>query len=129
MTTLDPVPGIADQENQPELPLEYGPPVVRPPADTRLDQLAAEYASLKPLADEYKARLKTIVDGIKSELVQLHPNQSEILLIGTTTPLPLRVQAVTKWQLDTKALKAENPGLYVAYARRATSWELRQVEA
>lgn len=127
MTTLDPSPGITDQD-QPELPLEYGPPVVRPPADTRLDQLAAEYASLKPLADEYAARLKTIIDGIKSELVTLHPDQREIMLVGTTVAEPLRLEAVTSWRLDTKTFKGAQPELYVQYARQSTSWRLSQMK-
>lgn len=103
-------------------------PVVRPDPDTRLDQLAAEYASLKPLADEYVARLKTIIDGIKAELVALYPEQSEIVLVGSTVPLPLRLEAVTQWRLDTKTLKKDKPEIYVRFAKQSTSWRLCQVK-
>ena len=109
-------------------PAVFTAPVVRPDPDTRLDQLAAEYAALKPLADEYLARLEGIKTSIKSELVQLHPGESEIVLVGSTVPLPLRVKAVTKWSLDTKRLKAEKPDIYVRFAKQSTSWELRQVK-
>lgn len=103
-------------------------PVVRPEPDTRLDQLAAEYAALKPLADEYRARLETIVSGIKTELAQLHPGETEVLLVGSTVPTPLRLQAVTQWRLDTKKLKAEQPNIYVRFAKQSTSWRLDQVK-
>jgi hypothetical protein len=103
-------------------------PVVRPDPDTRLDQLAAEYAALKPLADEYAARLKTIIDGIKAELVQLHPDQREIVLVGSTVSTPLRLEAVSCWRLDTQTLKAEQPGIYVRFAKQSTSWRLSQVK-
>jgi hypothetical protein len=102
------------------------PPVVRPAPDTRLDQLAAEYASIKPLADEYTARLKTITDGIKTELVALHPDREEILLVGSTVPLPLRLEAVSSWRLDSKTLKKEKPEVWVRFARQSTSWRLSQ---
>jgi hypothetical protein len=104
------------------------PPVVRPEPDTRLDQLVAEYHSLKPLADEYRTRLETIKSGIKAELHGLHPDREEILLIGSTVPDPLRLQAVSKWTLDTKTLKKERPELWVRFAKQSTSWELRQVK-
>ena len=102
------------------------PPVVRPEPDTRLDQLVAEYHSLKPLADEYKARLETIINGIKTELVALHPDREEILLVGSTVPMPLRLEAVSSWRLDTKTLKKEKPEVWVRFARQSTSWRLSQ---
>jgi hypothetical protein len=107
---------------------EFSPPVVRPDSDTRLDQLVAEYELTKPLADEYTAKLKGIVDGIKAELVERHPEQREIVLVGTTATNPLRLEAVQRWQLDTKKLKSERPELYVSYAYQATSWRLCQMK-
>lgn len=104
-----------------------GPTVVRPDTDTRLDQLAAEYAALKPLTDEYAARLKAITDGIKAELTALHPDQSEILLIGSTVDTPLRLEAITNWRLDSTKLKSDNPNLWVRYAKQSTSWRLSRV--
>ena len=124
--TTPPVPDLTASGLQLSVPPSA--PVVRPEPDTRLDQLAAEYAALKPLADEYAARLKTITDGIKSELAQLHPGETEILLVGSTTPTPLRMLAVTQWRLDTKRLKSEQPNIYVRFAKQSTSWQLRQVE-
>lgn len=124
MTTPD-----ATAETPPPDPAQdYLPPVVRPDADTRLDQLVAEYHSLKPLADEYAERLETIKTGIKAELRGLHPDRTEILLIGSTTGDPLRLEAVTKWGLDTRKLKETEPETYARFARQSTSWYLRQVK-
>lgn len=99
--------------------------VVKPEPDSRLDQLAAEYAALEPLAKQYAARLKEITDGIKSELATAAPGQTEMLLTSSYLAKPLQLQAVTKWTLDTKALKATDPETYVRWAKRSTSWTLR----
>lgn len=134
MTTTDPAPELTPGERELlDLMVEAAnrpasPPVVRPDPDTRLDQLAAEYASLKPLADEYAARLKTIIDGIKAELVALHPDQSEITLIGSTVPDALRLEAVTSWRLDSKTFKKDKPEIWVRYAKQSTSWRLSQMK-
>ena len=115
MTAADPVPLLTA-------------PVVRPEPDTRLDQLLAEYAALKPQADEYAARLKTVSDGIKAELVERHPDQREILAAGSAGTTPLRLEAVVQWRLDTTKLKAARPEIYAAYARQSTSWRLSQLK-
>ena len=121
-------PDATAEAPEPDLAQDYLPPVVRPEADTRLDQLVAEYHSLKPLVDDYVDRLETIKTGIKSELRTLHPDRTEILLIGSTIGDPLRLEAVSKWGLDTKTLKAAEPAIYARFARQSTSWYLRQVK-
>ena len=99
-------------------------PVVRPEPDTRLDQLLAEYATVKPLADEYAARLKAVTDGIKAELIERHPGEREILAVGPAGTSPLRLEAIEQWRLDTKGLKKDKPEIYVRFARKLTSWRL-----
>lgn len=101
--------------------------VVRPETDSRLDQLAAEYAALEPLAKQYAARLKEITDGIKAELATAAPGETEVLLASTYLAKPLQLQAVESWRLDSKALKAAQPQTWVTYAKKSTSWRLAPV--
>lgn len=118
-------PASTPHEVKPANPTLGTATVVKPQPDSRLDQLAAEYAALKPLADEYAARLKAITDGLKRELTTAAPGQTEVLLTSSYLVAPLQLQAVTKWALDTKALKAKDPETYVRWARQSTSWTLR----
>lgn len=108
--------------------LDSLPPVVRPDPETRLDQLLAEYATVKPLADKYAAQIKAITDGIKSELTTLHPERTEIMVVGDALANPLRLEAVQQWRIDTPRLKAEKPELYVRFAKQSTTWRLSQVK-
>lgn len=108
----------------PDLPPPPVIPMIQPEPDSRLEQLAAEYWALKPLADEYAERLETIKNGLKAEMAAAAPGQSEVLLSCQYLPSPLRLTARSSWRLDTKALKSEAPELYVKYARRSTSWRL-----
>jgi hypothetical protein len=94
----------------------------------RLQQLAAEYAVVKPTADEWKARLESIVGAIKLELTQAAPGATRVDLRSAALERPLRLQAKTQWRLDMKKLKAEAPEVYVRYAVQSTFWELRTVQ-
>jgi hypothetical protein len=100
--------------------------IVKSQPETRLDALAAEYAQLKPLADATNARLKEITDGIKAELAVAAPGKTSVDFVSPMLDRPLRMTAKTSWRLDSKRLKAEDPGTYVKYAVQSTSWELRQ---
>lgn len=100
------------------------------PPDSRLEQLLATYADLKPQADEIAERLKTVTDGIKAELIAASPDGTR--RINVTHPVlavPLRLSYVESWRLDTKRLKTEHPAVYVAYATKGGKWELRGVSA
>jgi hypothetical protein len=111
-----------------QIPTQASPPAVTPTIspepDTRLDQLAAEYAALKPLADEYAARLESIKDGIKAELAAAAPGATKVLLACIYLEKPLQLVARTSWRVDMKKLKAEQPETYVRYAVQSTSWSL-----
>lgn len=112
----------------PELPPPPAPvPVISPAAGSKLEQLAAEYAIAHPAAAAAKKRLDDIVTAIKVELTNAAPGQRTVDFTSDELPKPLRLNAVTSWQLDTKKLKADDPALYVRYARQSTKWELRQV--
>jgi hypothetical protein len=100
-------------------------PAVRPEPGSRLDDLLAVYAELKPQADEIAARLKTVTDAIKAELMTAAPGAQRVDVAHAALAQPLRLSYVETWTLDTKRLKAENAALYVAYARKGGSWQLR----
>lgn len=99
---------------------------VAPEPDSRLDQLAAEYAALKPLADEYATRLKEITDGIKVELANAAPGAEKVLLHSSYLAQPLQMSHRVEWRIDSKRLKAEDPATWVAYAKQIPSWRLEQ---
>jgi hypothetical protein len=113
------------------LPAPAAPPIptVEPAPDSRLAQLAALYAQVKPAADAAAAQLKDITDAIKAELAAAKPGALKVDLASPLLEAPLRLQAKTSWGLDTKKFKAEAPEVYVRYAVQRTSWELRAVSA
>lgn len=117
------------------VPTQAAPPtpsptvLVSPTPDSRLDQLAAEYAALKPLADEYAERLKTITDGIKTELTTAAPGSTSVVLNSTYLAKPLRLAAVTSMRFDSTRLKKEHPEVWSMFAKPSTSWRLAPTEA
>ncbi|RGC68444.1 hypothetical protein C5N14_13740 [Micromonospora sp. MW-13] len=94
---------------------------------SRLDDLLAAYAELKPAAEEMAARLKTVTDAIKAELTTAMPDVRRIDVAHEALAQPLRLSYVESWRLDTKALKAEKPEVYVRYAVKGNKWELRGI--
>lgn len=102
------------------------PPVVRPEPDSRLDALAAEYAQLQPQVQALTERLKTVTDGIKTELAMTGAETT--LLASPHLPELLRLSRVMSWRLDSKRLKAEHPQTWAQYARKSLSWRLDRVE-
>jgi hypothetical protein len=92
---------------------------------SRLDDLLAVYAGLKPRADEITTRLKSVTDAIKTELMTAAPGAQRIDVAHEALAQPLRLSYVESWSLDSKRLKAEDPATYVAYARKGGSWQLR----
>jgi hypothetical protein len=95
---------------------------------SRLDDLLATYAELKPAADETATRLKAITDAIKAELTAAAPGAQQIDVTHEALVAPLRLSYVESWSLDTKRLKAEDPATYVQYARKGGRWELRGIK-
>lgn len=105
-------------------------PLVTPETDSRLDQLAARYETAKAEKEAAEKALKEITDGIKAELSQRHPGQTEVLLSSPhLTSGPLQLKAVPKWSIDSKKLKVEDPVTYTRWARQSTSWYLNQLRA
>lgn len=90
---------------------------------SRLGDLLAMYAQLKPQADELATRLKGVTDAIKAELTTAVPGA--VTIDVDHEALRLRLNCVERWTLDAKQLKAEDPETYVRYARKDSRWELR----
>lgn len=106
-------------------PIHSVPVQAKVESGSRLDDLLATYAELKPAADEITGRLKTVTDAIKSELTSAVPDTRRIDVAHEALAQPLRLTYVERWELDTKRLKVDEPSLYVRYARKSTRWELR----
>lgn len=102
---------------------------VTPAPGSRLDDLLGTYADLKPQSDELVSRLKSVTDAIKNELQQAEPTSTQIDVDHHALMLPLRMSYVERWELDVKRLKAEDPAVYVQYARKGGRWELRGVNS
>lgn len=96
---------------------------------TRLVDLLAAYAELKPRADEATARLKAVTDAIKAELTAAAPGATRMRVGCADLPQDLQLTYVQRWRVDAKRLKEENPALYVAYAVQDNRWELRAVSS
>jgi hypothetical protein len=96
---------------------------------SRLDDLLATYADLKPRVDELAGRLKAVSDGIKAELQAQAPEAQRVDVAHDALAQPLRLSYVESWRLDTKQLKAEQPETYVRYAIKGGKWELRGLSA
>ncbi|HEX6871069.1 MAG TPA: hypothetical protein VF163_08225 [Micromonosporaceae bacterium] len=95
---------------------------------SRLEDLLATYAHLKPQVDELTGRLKSITDAIKAELVAANPDATRIAVDSAALAAPLRVSYVESWRLDSKRLKAEAPETYVRYAVKSGHWEMRETK-
>lgn len=108
---------------------EKPPPVVlQAEPGSRLDQLSARWAALKPVVDAAQAELKELSDAIKVELAQARPDAGDIRLTAGHIAGALRFYAKPTTRFDTTALRAEQPAVYENFVRRGTAWELRQVK-
>jgi hypothetical protein len=95
---------------------------------SRLDDLLAAYAVVKPQADELADRLKALTDGIKAELAAAAPSETKVDVAHPALPQALRLSYTERWDLDTRRMKAEEPETYVRFARKSGRWELRGVK-
>lgn len=95
------------------------------PPGSRLEDLLAVYAQIKPQADELATRLDSVKTAIKAELRAAAPEAQQIDVAHPALPQPLRLSYVESWRLDTKQLKANRPEIYVQYAVKGGKWELR----
>jgi hypothetical protein len=101
-------------------------PVVRPEEGSRLDALAAEYATLQPQVEALSERLKTVTDSLKAELSA--SGNRAVLLSSPHLPCLLKCSLREEWRIDSKRLKSEHPATWVAFAKRVRSWRLDRVQ-
>lgn len=104
---------------------EPAPLTVTAPPASRLEQLHAAYADAKAEQDAAAKKLKAITDAIKVEVTSLDPNERRFEITGASGAPPLRLTYVESWRVDSKRLKAEQPELYVAYAKQSGAWTLK----
>lgn len=97
--------------------------------DTRLRQLQEAYPAAKAAADAAAFALKSVTDGIKSELAALAPECPAVELCAVDGLPALRLTYSERWTIDTRRLKAEAPETYVRYARQSGAWSLREVRS
>lgn len=102
-------------------------PTVAGTVSPKLEALCAQYDQAKAQADAAAKVLKEITDGIKVELITAAPGVEKVDLASDFLARPLRLQAITSWRVDAIKLKAENPLLYVQYARESVAWHLKAV--
>jgi hypothetical protein len=95
---------------------------------SRLEELLATYAVLKPQADELTAQLKAVTDGIKTEMSAAAPGAQKVDVAHPALAQPLRLSYSERWDLDARRMKAEDPETYVRFARKSGRWELRGVK-
>lgn len=98
---------------------------VQPESGSRLEQLCSQYNDAKSRADEAAANLKAITDGIKLELTTAYPEQPKLTVASDYLERPLTLTETSRWTVDTKKLKEDNPALYVQYARQSKVWVLK----
>jgi hypothetical protein len=103
--------------------------VIAPQPGSRLEQLAAQYDLAKAEAEKAADALKAITDGIKLELANAAPGETDVRLDSTELAAPLRLLAIESWRVDSKKLKTEAPEIYVRYATKSTAWQLRPVKS
>jgi hypothetical protein len=102
-------------------------PTIAPEPDSRLDFLCAEYEAARAKADEHKARLEELTDGIKTELAKAAPGHEKVLLSSPHLTSLLKLELRERWTVDAKALKRGDPLTYVTYAKQSASWYLVRV--
>lgn len=126
-TATDPAVAAAlAQLGEQPAPTEAQKVALTPTPESRLEQLVAQYDLAYAESKKAETALKSITDGIKSELAKAAPDAQVIDLTSDQLRRPLRMQAVTSWRLNTEDFKRDHPLLYVTYAKQSTAWKLAQ---
>lgn len=106
------------------------PPVVVDVADTTaahgdLWDLRTEYAAAKDASAAAEERLKAVKSKLQTALSEATNGayRSELRVPGFK---PMTLIYTEPWTLDSKRLKAEQPAVYVEYARRSERWTLAE---
>jgi hypothetical protein len=101
---------------------------IQAPPESRLAQLQASYPDLKARAKAAAQALKDCTDAIKLELTTAAPGASRVDLAGGAHGPALQLTYSESWRVDATRLKAEQPVLYVQYAKKSGSWSLAEAK-
>lgn len=101
-----------------------GAPLVTAEPDSELEQLVTEYDRLDVEVKAKTEQLNTLKTRIKAELSERKPGETEVLLTARGLASPLRMYWQEKWTLDSKALKAKAPEIWVRWAKQSGTWYL-----
>lgn len=104
-----------------------GGAVVKPRGRSRLEQFAALYDEAHAEKEAAEKKLKAITDAIKIELTNAAPGETSVDLVSDALIKPLRLLQVTSWRIDTATMKAEEPELYVRFAKQSSTWKLSRI--
>ena len=97
-------------------------PVVKPTADSKLEQLVASYEDVKAKAKEYEMRLEALKNAIKVEMVSAAPGHNRIRLESPYLNTPYRLVAKPMRRLNGTAFKASRPDIWEEFAETKISW-------
>jgi hypothetical protein len=102
---------------------------VQPTEGSRLEGLQTLYDDAKKRAEAAVAEFEEVRDGLKAELtaLQLPEGTNRVVLQGGNGRVPLVLKWKTSFRLDSRALKAADPGTYVKYGRSVGYWQLERL--
>ena len=107
------------------------PPVVitvedhMPAGTEHLTDLRREYAAAKDASTSAEERLKAVKSKLQAAIAEASNGayRAELRVPGYK---PMTLVYTEPWTLDSKALKAEQPAVYVQYAKRGSRWTLAE---
>jgi hypothetical protein len=103
--------------------------------DSRLRDLAARYEIYDAEVEDATSRFEELKTAIKTELWARAPGvksagallkDQQIVRINLWVPgtLAFQLEARSRWSLDSKKMKAEDPATYAKWAKRGIVWYL-----
>lgn len=99
--------------------------VVRAPSGTDLEHLRMLYADAKAAADAAAEQLKTAKNKLQTALAEVSEGAYRAVLYVDGYK-PVNLYYSEPWRLDSKRLQAEQPALYVEYAKRGSQWTMSE---
>lgn len=93
--------------------------------DDTLAGLRIEYDAAKAAAASATERLEAVKAKLKVRMAVEGATRTELQVPGYR---PLTLTYSEKWTLDSKAIKAEQPLIYVQYAKQGSSWTLAEAK-
>lgn len=102
--------------------------IVEPPADTRFEQLAAEYDDVKDRLDQLQERLDVIAAGLKLEAATAVPGKNKIRVKSKFLRIPLSITFNEgQWRLN-KKFKEEQTETWARYSYQTKPfWKLERM--